>query len=334
MVEYEQSIFQNKLIEIAKKNLVNIVLPESEDDRILEATSFILKNDIAKITLLGDEKKIRNRAKELKIDLFDVNILNILQSGYYEKYVKRFMEIRKHKGITLQEAKNQVLQDNYFATMMVNEGDADGLVCGAKHTTADTVIPAFQIIKTCPGIDIVSSVFFMDFGEKILLYADCAINTNPTAEQLAQITKSTVQTAKNFDIDPKVALLSYSTGLSGKGKDVDLIKNVASILLEDKVDFDFTGPIQYDAAVDSKVAEIKLPEDKVAGNANVMIFPNLTAGNICYKAVQRCANICAIGPILQGLNKPVNDLSRGATVQDIIDTIIVTAVQASNSKCS
>ncbi len=328
MVDYKKTSFQIQLIEKAKSSLKTIVLPESHDDRVLQATSYILENKIANIILLGYEEKILARANELEIDLSKAEIVSIEGNSLFDEYVQDFYELRKTKNITLEEAREKISNECYFATMMVYKGQADGLVCGAVHTTADTIIPAFQIIKTSVGTSVISSVFFMVFDEEVLVYADCAVNPNPSVEQLAQIAKSSAQTAEKFSITPKVALLSYSTGSSGKGEDVEKIKQVAKILEEEKVSFDFTGPIQYDAAVDENVAAIKLPEDKVAGQANVMIFPDLTAGNICYKAVQRSANIPAIGPILQGLNKPVNDLSRGATVQDIIDTIIVTAVQA------
>lgn len=328
MVEYIQGNFQSVLAQKAKQDLKTIVLPESHDDRVLQAASYVLENNIANIILLGDKDTIFLRGEQLGLSLEKAEVLSITGSELFDDYVEKFFELRKHKGISLDEVREKVANECYFATMLLADGKADGLVCGAVHTTADTVVPAFQIIKTKENVSIVSSVFFMVFDDEVLVFADCAVNPNPTCHQLAEITISSVETARQFGIDPKVALLSYSTGVSGRGPDVDKVKEVVSILENTRVDFDFTGPIQYDAAVDEKVGATKMPGDKVAGHANVMIFPDLTSGNICYKAVQRSAGICAIGPILQGLNKPVNDLSRGATVQDIIDTIIATAVQA------
>ncbi|MEA3290432.1 MAG: phosphate acetyltransferase [Campylobacterota bacterium] len=325
-------MFEYELFKKAAQDKQMIVLPEGDDDRILRASEILLVRDIVDITILGDEESILNRAKVLGLDISKAQIINPKDSKLTQQFANKFYELRKHKGI-LPDTTVDIMRNssNYFATMMVHLGFAKGMVSGASHTTADTVRPALQIIKTKKDTKIVSSSFFMCLETKVLLYADCAINQSPNSEELAQIAKSTAQTAKAFSMKPKVAMLSYSTGDSGNGEDVDKIKEAVSILSKNSVDFEFEGPIQYDAAIDKEVASKKLPDSKVAGDANVLIFPDLNTGNNTYKAVQRSSGALAVGPVLQGLNKPVNDLSRGCTVKDIVNTVAITAIQAQNN---
>lgn len=320
--------FEQQLQTVAKQKMATIVLPESADLRILQATHYVLEENIANIILLGEAEKINKDAEKANLNLSKATIVDPSNKQLLNEYAQEFARIRASKGVTFEQAYEQMQDECYFATMMVHKGAADAMVCGAIHTTADTIRPAFQIIKTKENISVVSSVFLMVLGEQVLFYGDCAVNPNPDSKQLAEIAYSSARTAKQFGIEPKVALLSYSSGASGKGKDVDLVVQATQYLSQMNPDFDYTGPIQYDAAVDEQVAKLKMPDDKVAGKANVMIFPDLSAGNICYKAVQRSAGALAIGPVLQGLNKPINDLSRGATVQDIINTIVISAIQA------
>jgi phosphate acetyltransferase len=322
-------MFEYKLVNIARQDKQHIVLPESGDDRILRAAEFLLHRDIVDITLLGEESEVKNKADILGLDISKANIIDPKNSKLTKKFAKEFFELRKHKGLT-KEAADETMHENvnFFATMMVQKGLADGMVSGASHTTADTVRPALQIIKTLPGVDIVSSVFFMCLDTKVLVYGDCAINQSPDEHQLAQIAISSAKTARAFGIEPKVAMLSYSTGDSGSGEDVQKVVQATGIIKNSNIDFQIEGPIQYDAAIDKNVAAKKLPHSKVAGAANVLIFPDLNTGNNTYKAVQRSSGAVAIGPILQGLNKPVNDLSRGCTVKDIVNTVIITAIQA------
>ncbi|MFV0481399.1 MAG: phosphate acetyltransferase [Campylobacteraceae bacterium] len=321
-------MFEYNLFEMARKNKKRIVLPESSDDRILKATEMLLRRDVVDIILLGDENTINIKASSLGIDISKATIINPAKSPLAHTYIEEFYELRKDKGVTFELAKDSMQNVNYFATMMVHKGDADGMVSGAIHTTGETIRPALQIIKTKPGISIISSVFFMCLDTKVLVYGDCAVNQDPNAEELAQIAISSAKTASAFGIKPKIAMLSYSTGSSGKGEDVDKVRNATNIIKEKCPELLVEGPIQYDAAIDPSVAKTKLPNSAVAGNATVFIFPDLNTGNNTYKAVQRSSGAVAVGPVLQGLKKPVNDLSRGCLVDDIVNTVVITAIQA------
>ncbi len=305
-----------------------IVLPESEDDRILRAVETIIHRGIAEIVLLGDEQKVRNRAGMLGVDIEDAKIVNHIESEKKDRFAQLFYELRKSKGVNLEMAKDLMQNPTYFATMMVYTGMADGMVSGATHTTRETVLPALQIIKTKPGVDIVSSLFFMCLETRVLVYGDCAIVPDPTPEELAQIAIESAQTAKTFGIEPIVAMLSYSTGDSGVGEDVEKVRKATKLAQKMRPDILIEGPMQYDAAVDPQVAKRKMPGSRVAGRATVFIFPDLNTGNTTYKAVQRSTGAIAIGPVLQGLKKAVNDLSRGCSVDDIVSTVAITAVQA------
>ncbi|MGD9201321.1 MAG: phosphate acetyltransferase, partial [Chitinispirillia bacterium] len=308
-------MFEYKILERARKHKQHIVLPEGEDERILRATEIILFRDIAEITLLGKEERIREKATSLGLHLSGCKFLEPIKAPCIQDYVQTYFDLRKHKGITYEQAQDIMDDWNFFGTMMIYKGDADGMVSGAIHTTGDTIRPAFQFIKTEADCPIISSVFFMCLNDKVLVYGDCAVNPNPNAEQLAHIAISSAQTAMAFGIEPRVALLSYSTGSSGKGADVEIVREATRIAKELKkrqnMDILLEGPIQYDAAVDEFVARSKMPDSKVAGRATVFVFPDLNTGNNTYKAVQRSSGAIAIGPILQGLQKPVNDLSRG-----------------------
>ncbi|MCF6172902.1 MAG: phosphate acetyltransferase [Campylobacteraceae bacterium] len=321
-------MFEFGLFERARANKQRIVLPESSDERILRATEMLLRRDVAEIILLGNKKEILGKSATLGIDIAKAKFIDPKTSTLMEKYINVFYELRKKKGLTKDIAKQSLELDSYFATMMVHCGDADGMVSGAIHTTQDTIRPALQIIKTKPDISIVSSVFFMCLDTKVLVYGDCAVNQDPNAQQLAQIAMTSSDTAKIFGIEPRVAMLSYSTGDSGKGDEVEKVRDATNIVKEKMPDLLVEGPIQYDAAIDAKVAKTKLPNSKVAGKATVFIFPDLNTGNNTYKAVQRSSGAIAIGPVLQGLNKPVNDLSRGCLVADIVNTVAITAIQA------
>jgi phosphate acetyltransferase len=323
-------MFQYNLLKKAKSNKKHIVLPEGLDERILRATKQLIDLDAVKITLLGDKTQIENKIASLDItlDVNSINIINPVESDYFEAYSKTLYELRKHKNVNLAMAKDLMEDVSYFGTMMVYNGDADGMVSGAVHTTQHTIRPALQLIKTKPDASIVSSVFFMCLENRVSVYGDCAINPNPTSEQLAEIAISSAATSLAFGIDPKIAMLSYSSGTSGVGKDVERVRQATEIVKTKRPDLTVEGPIQYDAAVDNKVGKAKLPNSQVAGQANVFIFPDLNTGNNTYKAVQRETKALAIGPIIQGLNKPVNDLSRGCTTDDIFNTVIVTAIQA------
>jgi phosphate acetyltransferase len=322
------AMFQYTLFEKARNNKKTIVLPESEDERILRASEILLRRGVANIILLGDREEILHRAGILGLDLSDAQIIDPNTSYLRERFIDEFYHIRQHKGLQIQAAHDAMAHGNYFGTMLVYKGLADGMVSGAIHTTADTVRPALQIIKTAPGISIVSSVFFMCLETQVLVYGDCAVNQNPDANELAQIAISSAKTAKAFGIEPRVAMLSYSTGESGSGEDVEKVKAATHIAKTIDPSLLIEGPIQYDAAIDSNVASIKLPHSDVAGKANVFIFPDLNTGNNTYKAVQRSSGAIAIGPVLQGLNKPINDLSRGCLVEDIVNTVAITAIQA------
>ncbi|QOP41730.1 phosphate acetyltransferase [Sulfurimonas marina] len=329
-------MFEYKLFAMARADKKTIVLPESEDERVLRAAEIILRRDVADIILLGDKDEVRHRYLRLGLDLSKAQIIDHRDSELLDGFVEKFYEMRKEKGLTLQASRDAMIHANYFATMMVECGIADGMVSGAVHSTADTMRPALQIIKTAKEISIVSSVFLMCFETKVLVYGDCAINQEPDSKNLADIAIASAKTAKLFDIEPKVAMLSYSTGNSGWGEDVDKVKEATKLVKEKAPDLFVEGPIQYDAAINKDVARKKLPNSKVAGEASVFIFPDLNTGNNTYKAVQRSSGAVAIGPIIQGLKKPVNDLSRGCLVADIVNTIAITAIQAGqneNSSC-
>ena len=321
-------MFEYSLFEKARQKKQHIVLAEGIEDRILQAADLLLKREVVDITLLGDEAKIHEKASLLGVDIGAAKVINPHSSELTEKFAKELYELRKHKGVTPDAALDAVQGRNYFGTMLVYDGMADGMVSGAVHTTGDTIRPALQIIKTKPGCSLVSSVFFMCLSTRVLVYGDCAINPDPNAQQLAEIAISSADTAQMFGITPLVAMLSYSTGQSGKGADVDKVREATEIVKKKRPDLLVEGPIQYDAAIDPEVAKTKLPDSKVAGRATVFIFPDLNTGNNTYKAVQRSSGAVAIGPVLQGLRKPVNDLSRGCLVPDIINTVAITAIQA------
>ncbi|WP_144797579.1 phosphate acetyltransferase [Microbacterium paludicola] len=321
-------MFEYGLIERARADRRRIVLPEGGDDRILRAAATLLARDVADLTILGDADEIHARAVELGIDLSAAQLISPTDPEYVERFAAEYARLRAHKGVTLGQAADTVTDVSYFGTMMVHLGLADGMVSGAAHTTAHTIRPSFEIIKTRPGVDVVSSVFLMALADRVLVYGDCAVIPDPTAAQLADIAVSSAETAQQFGIDPRVAMLSYSTGESGSGADVDKVREATALVRERAPELLVEGPIQYDAAADAAVAAAKLPESAVAGRATVFVFPDLNTGNNTYKAVQRSAGAVAIGPVLQGLNRPINDLSRGATVDDIVNTVAITAIQA------
>ena len=322
-------MFKYKLFETAKRSIKKIVLTEV-DDRIIKAAEIILSRGIANIVFAGDEQEFKARAALIGADISRASFVDQKnEQKLQSEFAQKFYELRKAKGITLEDA-TELMQTNttYFATMLVKQGYADGMVCGATHTTADTVRPALQIIKTNEQTPLVSSVFFMSLDTKVLVFGDCAINKDPTPQELAIIAASSNDTAKKFGIEPIVAMISYSTGSSGSGDDVQKVRDATNIVKQTRSDILADGPMQYDAAVDAAVAKEKMPDSKVAGRATVFIFPDLNTGNTTYKAVQRSANAVAIGPVLQGLKKPVNDLSRGCLVEDVVNTIAITAIQA------
>ncbi len=329
-------MFEYELIQKARANRQHIVLPEGEEERILRAAETLLRREAVDITLLGKEETIHGKIAQLGLRIMAINIIDPMKSGFFDEYVETYYDLRKHKGITAEYARDIMTDPTYFATMMVYKGHADGVVSGSVHSTASTIRPALEIIKTRPGFSIVSSVFLMCLADRVLVYGDCAVNPDPDANQLAEIALSSVQTAKTFGIDPIVAMLSYSTGESGKGADVDKVREATRIAKEKARDcfpgLKIEGPIQYDAAIDPLVAKTKMPESDVAGRATTFIFPDLNTGNNTYKAVQRSAGAVAIGPVLQGLKHPVNDLSRGCTVTDIVNTVAITAIQAQSGK--
>ena len=326
-------MFEYKLIRQARKNKQHIVLPEGTGDRILKAADILIRRDVCDITLLGREEAIANKISQLGLELDGVNIINPERSPLFEQYVLDFYEMRKNKGVTMDMACDTMADETYWGTMMVHNGAADAMISGSINTTAHTIRPAFQIIKTSSGSSIVSSIILMCLKDRVLAFGDCAINPSPTAEQLAEIAIVSADTAKLFGINPRVAMLSYSTGSSGKGAEVQKVIKATQIANEKRPDILLEGPIQYDAAIDPTVAKTKMPKSLVAGKATVFIFPDLHTGNNTYKAVQRASEgSLAIGPILQGLNKPVNDLSRGCTVHDIVNTVAITAIQAFASK--
>ena len=320
--------FQADLIERARADRKRIVLPEPDDDRVLQAAAQVLAAGIADITFVGDADYVAKRAGELGLDLSAAQVVSVNDPAYLERYAEEFARLRAKKGVTLEQAREKVTDVSYFGTMMVHMGDSDGMVSGAAHTTAHTIVPSFQIIKTAPGVSVVSSIFLMAMKDRVWAFGDCAVNPNPTAEQLADIAVTSARTAAQFGVTPRVAMLSYSTGTSGSGPDVDVVVEATRLAREKAPELAIEGPIQFDAAVDAAVAATKLPGSEVAGKATVFVFPSLEAGNIGYKAVQRSSGAVAVGPVLQGLNKPVNDLSRGALVEDIVNTVALTAVQA------
>ena len=321
-------MFEYDLLDRARRNPRHVVLPEGTDDRILRASSTLLRRGVAELTILGNEADIRARATELGLDISSARILSPFDEELRERFAAEYTKLREHKGMTLEVARETVTDVSYFGTMMVHLGLADGMVSGAMHTTAHTIRPGFEIIKTEPGVSIVSSVFLMCLEDRVLVYGDCAVNPDPNAEQLADIAVSSAATAAQFDIEQRIAMLSYSTGSSGSGADVDKVRQATELVRSRRPDLAVDGPIQYDAAVDAAVGKSKMPGSEVAGRATVFIFPDLNTGNNTYKAVQRSAGAVAIGPVLQGLRKPINDLSRGALVQDIVNTVAITAIQA------
>ncbi|MDX2376880.1 phosphate acetyltransferase [Microbacterium sp. LRZ72] len=324
-------MFEYQLIERARRSRKHIVLPEGDDDRVLRAAATVLKRGIADLTILGEPFEVHNRAIELGLDIRAAQVLSPFDAVMVHRFAEEYAKLRAHKGITHEQAADTVTDASYFGTMMVHAGLADGMVSGAAHTTAHTIRPAFEIIKTTEGVSVVSSVFLMALADRVLVYGDCAVIPDPTSEQLADIAVSSAATAGRFGIEPRVAMLSYSTGVSGSGVDVDKVRIATQLVRERAPELPVEGPIQYDAAADTAVAAAKMPGSDVAGRATVFVFPDLNTGNNTYKAVQRSAGAVAIGPVLQGLNKPINDLSRGALVDDIVNTIAITAIQAQDS---
>lgn len=321
-------MFQYQTMEMARSNKKTIVLPESEDDRILQAADILLQRDVANLVLLGDEATIKEQAARGGFSVDGAQIMSMSDEATVQRFAEEYAKLRAHKGVTIEQARERMADPSYFATMMVHLGMADGMVSGATHTTANTIRPALEFIKTRPGVSVVSGSFLMCLPDKVFVYADCAVNPDPTAEQLADIAISSAETAEAFGIEPRVAMLSYSTGTSGKGADVDKVREATELVRERAPELKVEGPIQFDAAVDPAVGQKKMPGSDVAGQATVFIFPDLNTGNNTYKAVQRTAGAVAVGPMLQGLNKPVNDLSRGALVEDIVNTVAITAIQA------
>lgn len=321
-------MFEHQLLEQARSERRRVVLPEGTEERVLHAAEVLLRRGVCDLTLLGPVDQIRKKAADLGIDVSATQIVDPQTSPLRDSFAEKYAELRAHKGVTVELAYDVVADVNYFGTLMVQEGLADGMVSGAVHSTAATIRPAFEIIKTRPESRIVSSVFFMCLADKVLVYGDCAVNPDPNAEQLCDIAISSAATAEQFGVEPRIAMLSYSTGTSGSGADVDKVREATELVRARRGDLRIEGPIQYDAAVEPSVAATKLPESEVAGQASVLIFPDLNTGNNTYKAVQRSAGAIAVGPVLQGLRKPVNDLSRGALVQDIVNTVAITAIQS------
>jgi phosphate acetyltransferase len=326
-------MFQYQLVKRAKEHKKHIVLPEGEDDRILMAADALIRQNVVELTILGIRENIETAIKRLNLslDLDKVQIENPATSKRFEGYAQSLFEFRKAKGLTIEMARELMHDVSYFGTMMVFKGEADGMVSGAVHTTQHTIRPALQFVKTKPGVSTVSSVFFMCLPNRVSVFGDCAVVPNPTSEQLADIAISSAESAKMLGIDPKIAMLSYSSGSSGEGEDVEKVRKATELVRERRPDLKVEGPIQYDAAVDLEVGKKKMPNSEVAGQASVLIFPDLNTGNNTYKAVQRETGAIAIGPMLQGLNKPVNDLSRGCTVADVFNTVVITAIQAQQS---
>ncbi len=326
------TMFEYELIERAKSARRHIVLPEGDDERVLRAADILLRRGVVALTVLGDPDAVRARAAALGLDLDGAQIVDPLTSPERARYGAVYHELRSHKGVTEELAFDALGDPTYFGTMMVHLGDVDGMVSGAAHTTGDTIRPAFEFIKSRPGVSVVSSVFFMCLADRVLVYGDCAVNPKPDSAQLADIAISSADTAAAFGIAPRIAMLSYATGDSAKGAQVDLVREAAETVRRLRGDLKVDGPIQYDAAVDASVAKLKLPDSEVAGSASVFIFPDLDTGNVAYKAVQRSSGAVAIGPVLQGLRRPVNDLSRGCSVTDIVNTVAITAIQAQETR--
>jgi phosphate acetyltransferase len=326
------TMFEYELIERAKAARAHIVLPEGDDERVLRAADILLRRGVLALTVLGDPDAVRVRAAALGLDLDGAALVDPLSSPRREHYGSVYHELRKHKGVTETLAYDALGDPTYFGTMMVHLGEVDGMVSGAAHTTGDTIRPAFEFIKARPGVSVVSSVFFMCLSDRVLVYGDCAVNPKPDSTQLADIAISSADTAAAFGIAPRVAMLSYATGDSAKGAQVDAVREATETVRRLRGDLKVDGPIQYDAAVDADVAKLKLPDSEVAGSATVFIFPDLDTGNVAYKAVQRSAGAVAIGPVLQGLRRPVNDLSRGCSVTDIVNTVAITAIQAREAR--
>ena len=335
-------MFEHELLERARARRQHVVLPEGTEERVLRAAEVLLRRNICDLTLLGEVDAVRRKAASLGItlpqeesaDRARVRIVDPATSPLRQRFAELYAELRAHKGMTVELALDVVADVSYFGTLMVQEGIADGMVSGAVHSTAATIRPAFEVIKTAPGAAIVSSVFFMCLADQVLVYGDCAVNPDPDAQQLADIAIQSAETAAQFGVEPRIAMLSYSTGTSGSGADVDKVRKATELVRALRPDLLVDGPIQYDAAVDARVAQTKLPGSAVAGRATVLVFPDLNTGNNTYKAVQRSAGAVAVGPVLQGLRKPVNDLSRGALVQDIVNTVAITAIQSQPSKGS
>ncbi|MBQ0901718.1 phosphate acetyltransferase [Micromonospora sp. U21] len=327
-------MFENELIDRARSQRRHLVLPEGADERILRAAEILLRRGVVELTLLGRPDDIARRTRELGVDLGDAHVVDPVTSGWRDDFAAEYAQLRAHRGVTAELAHDIVAQPNYFGTLMVATGRADGMVSGATHTTAATIRPAFEIIRTLPEVSVASSVFFMLLADRVLVYGDCAVNRDPDAAQLADIAISSADTAARFGIEPRVAMLSYSTGSSGAGADVEKVATATALVRERRPDLLVEGPIQYDAAIDPAVAATKLPGSPVAGQATVFIFPDLNTGNNTYKAVQRSAGAVAVGPVMQGLRRPVNDLSRGATVPDIVNTVAITAIQAATGEAS
>ena len=327
-------MFQYQLVKTARSQRKHIVLPEGNDDRILKAAVRLVTQNVVDLTILGDETEVLASIKRLglTLDTSVVNIVNPATSENYEAYSATLYELRKAKNVNLDMARDMMLDVSYFGTMMVYQGHADGMVSGAVHTTQHTIRPALQFIKTKPGVSLVSSVFFMCLPDRVSVFGDCAVNPNPTAPQLAEIAISSAESSARFGIEPRIAMLSYSSGTSGEGEDVEKVRQATAIVRAKRPDLKIEGPIQYDAAVDPSVGSQKLPNSDVAGRASVLIFPDLNTGNNTYKAVQRETGALAIGPMLQGLNKPINDLSRGCTVDDIFNTVVITAIQCQDGQ--
>ena len=320
--------FLHQLTARASADRKRIVLPEGQDERILRAAEILRRRGVCDLTILGDVDEIQETASTLGVDLAGIDLINPAESPDREAYAQAYAAARAHRGVEIDFAREMMLDPNYFGTMMVQQGHVDGMVAGAVGTTAHTIRPALEFVKTKPGTKIVSSVFFMLLPDRALVYGDCAVNTDPNAEQLADIAAASAQTAQQFDVEPRVAMLSYSTGESGAGEAVDKVREATRLVKEANPQLKVDGPLQYDAAVSASVAASKMPESEVAGNASVFIFPDLNTGNNTYKAVQQSAGAVAVGPVLQGLRKPINDLSRGTTVDDIVNTVAITAIQA------
>ncbi|WP_343449063.1 phosphate acetyltransferase [Micromonospora oryzae] len=327
-------MFEYDLIDRARSNRRRLVLPEGAEERILRAAEILLRRGVADLTLLGRPDDIARRTRELGVDISGAAVVDPATSPWRDEFAEAYAKLRAHRGMTAELAHDIVAQPNYFGTMMVHTGHADGMVSGATHTTAATIRPAFEIIRTVPGVSVASSVFFMLLADRVLVYGDCAVNPDPDAAQLADIAISSADTAARFGIEPRVAMLSYSTGDSGAGADVEKVAAATRLVRERRPELLVEGPIQYDAAIDPHVAATKLPDSAVAGRATVFIFPDLNTGNNTYKAVQRSAGAVAVGPVMQGLRRPVNDLSRGATVPDIVNTVAITAIQAAAGESS